>query len=288
MKRQASKAIDAMPAAPPMSGVLERTLGILEHLAAHAQGRPLASIADDLGLPRSAAHRLLTDLCRCGYVRQLRDHGDYVLTAKLVSMGLHFLSNSGVIDIVQPLLDRIAEASGEFVRLGVIDNEQLTWVAKSQGARKGLRYDPEMGMEARLSCTASGHAWLLTLPEDKAIELVARQGIGSREQFGPNAPRTVRELLTALSAARKRGFSVTHETFTAGMTAMAAPVRRPGQPAIGVISIAGPAVRFTEVRMLALGPTLLAAVDELAAVSGASLLFGKNTSADRGHPVTAL
>jgi IclR family transcriptional regulator, acetate operon repressor len=287
MKRKETNAV-VEAQAPAMSGVLERTLGILEHLSAHSQGRPLAAIADELGLPRSAAHRLLSDLCRCGYVRQLRAQGDYVLTTKLVALGLHFLSDSGVIDIAQPLLDRLAETSGEFVRLGVIDNQQLTWVAKAQGARRGLRYDPEMGMEARLSCTASGHAWLLTLPEDKAIELVARQGIGSRDEFGPNAPRSVRELLTMLSAARKRGFSLTQETFVAGMTAMAAPVRRPGQPAVGVISIAGPAARFTEARMLALAPTLLAAADELAAVSGASLLFGRAASADRGHPVTAL
>jgi len=287
-KPNAAPARAPEPEAPTMSGVLERTLGILEHLSVHSQGRPLASIADDLGLPRSAAHRLLTDLCRCGYVRQLREHGDYVLTTKLVALGLHFLSDSRVVDVAQPLLDRLAERSGEFVRLGVIDNEQLTWVAKAQGARRGLRYDPEMGMEARLSCTASGHAWLLTLPDDKVIELVARQGLGSRADFGPNAPRNLRELLAMLGAARQRGYSLTQETFVAGMTAMAAPVRRTGQVAVGVISIAGPASRFNEERMRALGPTLLAAADELAALSGASLLFGKNAAPDRGHPVTAL
>ena len=288
MKRKptVAAAATAAPDTPAFSGVLERTLGILEHLSVHSQGRALGAIAESLGLPRSAAHRLLTDLCRCGYVRQLRDHGDYVLTTKLASMGLQFLSNAGVVDIAQPVLDRLAEASGEFVRLGVIDNEQLTWVAKAQGARRGLRYDPEMGMDARLSCTASGHAWLLTLPQEKAIELVNRQGLGRREEFGPNAPRTLRELLAMLAAARQRGFSLTHETFTAGMTAMAAPVRRAGQPAVGVISVAGPSVRFTEQRMLAFGPTLLAAADELAAVGGASLLFGGH--AGPGHPVTAL
>jgi len=36
-----------------MSGVLERTLAILEKLAGSVDGLPLASIADELDIPRS-------------------------------------------------------------------------------------------------------------------------------------------------------------------------------------------------------------------------------------------
>src|SRR4051812_6167925 len=42
-----------------MSGVLGRSLGLLEYLAARPEGMALASIADELGMPRSACHRLL-------------------------------------------------------------------------------------------------------------------------------------------------------------------------------------------------------------------------------------
>ena len=73
-----------------MNGILDRTLGILELLAAHVEGLPLAAIADRINTPRSAVHRLLADLMRHGYVRQVREQGDYVLTTKLVSMGLSF------------------------------------------------------------------------------------------------------------------------------------------------------------------------------------------------------
>ena len=126
----------------------------------------MAAIADQLNIPRSGVHRLLADLVRCGYVRQTRDHGEYVLTTKLVAMGLSYLSNSGILDVAQPLLDRLAELSGELVRLSVIDGDRLTWVARAQGARQGLRYDPDMGSDARLSCSASGHAWMMTLSDE--------------------------------------------------------------------------------------------------------------------------
>jgi len=256
-----------------MNGILERTLSILEHLSRHADGLPLAAIADPLGIPRSAAHRLLTDLCRCGYVRQLREHGDYVLTTKLVSLGLGFLSSSGIVDIAQPLLDQLAAESGELVRLSVIDGDRLTWVARAQGARRGLRYDPDMGMDAQLSCTATGHAWLLTMTDEEAVQRVARQGFGSPADFGPRAPTTVAALLEFIHAARARGYSMIDEVFTPGMTAMAAPVLRDRHTAIGVISIAGPRVRLNEERMLELGSALLDAVAELGSASAASMHF---------------
>ena len=258
-----------------MNGVLERTLGILELLSQHGEGLELAMIADRLDIPRSAVHRLLGDLVRCGYVRQLREHGDYMLSTKLVSMGLSFLSHSGIVDFAQPLLDRLAEISGELVRLSVVDGSRLTWVARAQGARQGLRYDPDMGSDARLSCSSSGLAWLSALSDDEALTLVSQQGLGTREEFGPNAPQTLQEVLAQVHETRARGYSITRETYTAGLNAMSAPVRLGAQAPIGVITIAGPTVRFTDERMKALGPELLSFAAQMAAASGTSPFFQK-------------
>jgi IclR family transcriptional regulator, acetate operon repressor len=256
-----------------MNGVMERTLGVLELLSQHGEGMELAAIADQLNIPRSAVHRLLTDLVRLGYVRQARGHGDYLLTTKLVSMGLSYLSNSGIVDIAQPLLNRLAEVSGELVRLSVVDGERLTWVARAQGARQGLRYDPDMGSDARLSCSSSGWAWLSTLDDNTGMALVAKQGIGEPEQFGPAAPTSLQAVLDAVHATRARGFSMTTDTYSLGLSAISAPVGFAGQPAIGVLTIAGPTVRFTPERMQALGPELMATAAQLAAASGASPFF---------------
>jgi IclR family transcriptional regulator, acetate operon repressor len=132
-----------------------------------------------------------------------------------------------------------------------------------------------MGMDARLSCTASGYAWLLTLSDERALELVSRQGFGAPKEFGPNAPTTVQALLDRLHVARERGFAMIDEVFAPGMTALAAPVRRNGRQAMGVLSIAGPKTRLTVERMQQLAPALLAAAAELAVISSASPLVGK-------------
>jgi len=257
-----------------MTLALVRGLALLERLCGQPEGMPLSTLADELDMPRSACHRLLAELQRCGYVRQARGQGDYLLSAKLASLGLGYLSSAGIVDIAEPLLERLARESGELVRLAIVDGERLTWVAKAQGVRSGLRYDPDMGMDARLSCTASGHAWLLTLSDERALALVSRQGFGQPRDYGPQAPTTVQALLALLQAARARGVAMIDEVFAPGMTAMAAPVLR-GSEAVGVISIAGPRQRLTPARMQQLAPALLAATAELGPISRSSTLFGR-------------
>lgn len=260
------------------TGTVERTLRILESLAAQSDGLPLTALADEINVPRSACHRLLADLVRCGYVRQLRDMGDYALTMRLPALGLSFLGAQGTLDVAQPVIDRLADESGELVRLALVDEDRLTFVAKAQGARAGLRYDPDMGIDVRLSCSAGGHAWLMTLSEERATELVARQGFGSPREYGPKAPTTFKALMKVLEEDRKRGFSLMEEMYAPGMSAMAAPVLGRGGDAFGVITIAGPLQRLTRTRMQELGRPLAQAASELALAATSSPLLRRRTA----------
>lgn len=270
-----------------MTTAVERTLEILEYLAGYPAGVPLASIADALDLPRSACHRLLTDLVRCGYLRQRRDYGDYMLTTKLAALGLSHLSSSGIVDLAQPLLDQMAQESGDLVRLAIVDGDRLTFVAKAQGARNGLRYDPDMGIDVRLSCSAAGHAWMATLDDERVIALIAQQGFGAQNEYGPRAPTTYRELLEYLEQARTRGFSMISDVYSPGMASIAAPIRWQEGPTVGVVSIAGPLMRLTEERMLGLGPRLVKVASELAIISRTSPLFDKDSTPAQEPTATA-
>ena len=207
-----------------MSGALEKSLDILEYLTDYPDGVALVRIATDLNQLRSGCHRALQELIRNGYVRQMPQRGDYALTTKMASMGLSFLSQAGVLDIAQPVIDRLAQATGELVRLAIVDGDRLTLVAKAQGAKSGLLYDPDMGIDLRLSCSAAGQAWLMTLPEDMAIAYVTRQGMGQPKNFGPNAPTSFKALLKLLDEHRKRRFSIIQDAYAPGMSSIAAPI----------------------------------------------------------------
>ncbi|MEN5201833.1 IclR family transcriptional regulator [Pseudomonas wadenswilerensis] len=252
---------------------IERAFNLLERLTSAPRGLPLQTLAEELDIPKSATHRMLAELMRLGYVRQNAESGRYHLSTRLVAMGFRYLASSGA-DIVQPILEQLAQQTGELVRLGVIDGERQTWIAKAQGARSGLRYDPDMGRDAPLFYTASGHAWLSSLSDAQALLLVERQGIADPAEFGPNAPKSNAELLERLRIAREHGYAWVVESSAVGTSALAAVVRHPlDGHALGVLSVAGPSARMSEARMHELAPVLLAAVAELSAASPASELF---------------
>ncbi|MCA8201126.1 IclR family transcriptional regulator [Burkholderia sp. AU33545] len=258
-----------------MAGNLERALAVLELLAKNGGRMPLATIADTLNIPRSGTHRLLSMLIDEGFVRQDEEHGEYMLALKLVSLALIYLSTSGVFDISQPVLDRLAESSGELARLGVVEDDHITFVGKAQGAKSGLRYDPDMGSQPPLHCTASGQAWLATLPDERAIELVSKQGgLSAKTQNVPRAPKTIQQFLKDLKGARERGYGVAIETYEIGMTSIAAAVRNPvTNEVVGIVSLAGPTSRLPESRLKELAPLLLASAADMSAATLGSPWF---------------
>jgi IclR family transcriptional regulator, acetate operon repressor len=256
-----------------MSGVLERTLGILEVLAVHPEGRSLGAIAEKLNIPLSAAHRLLAELTQRGYVKQLKDQGEYVLSTKLVAMVLDYMGAAGIVDFAQPVLDRLAQETGEFIRLAVIEGDRLLWVARAQGARRGLRYDPAIDNAARLSCTATGHAWLMTMTDDDALMTVAKQGFGKPEEYGPKAPTNPTQLIQLLQAARIRGYGMTQDMFGPGLASVAVPICRKGESPVGILSIAGPTVRMSPEQCAGMLNSLNAAAHDIAVASASSPLF---------------
>ncbi|WP_196216739.1 IclR family transcriptional regulator [Paracoccus shanxieyensis] len=256
-----------------MASIRDRAVSILELLAGHPQGLALSAIADQLDMPRAAAHRVLGDLKDGGYVRQAGAGEYYRLTAKIVSLGFAYLAHNGVVEMAQPVLDRLAGDSGELARLAVLNGEELRWIAKAQGATSGLRYDPDNGAVVGLMAAANGHAWLACLDDDSAIRIVARQQI-PRESFGPGAPADLAALLETLAPVRRQGYASVRDSYELGTASVAAAIRDPrsGAP-VGTVSIAGPTSRMPDERLGELARLVINAAQELSALVGAAKLM---------------
>jgi DNA-binding IclR family transcriptional regulator len=247
----------------------ERCLGILELLGDGAREMPLGEIAGRLALPKSGTHRLLATLVDLGWAEQDRGTGFYRLTMRLAVLGQRFYVASGVPDICQPLLDRLAHESREFVRLAVADGNGLVWIAHAQGAHGGLVYQPaETTSRVPLYATASGKAWLATLRSEDAIAQVLKDGgFDHADRYGPNAIRSVETLLRDLRATARRGHGLAVNEAEPGVTAVAAAVRSgPGGGAVGTVSIAGPSARLVESRVRDLAPLVMQCATELSNV----------------------
>lgn len=247
----------------------KRALDALELLAAHPEGLALTEIGARLALAKSATHRLLVLLTEKGFARQDPASARYALTLKLTMLGLRHYAGLGVADAAQPILDRLAAESGELARLTVVENEGLVWVGKAQGARHGLRYDPDTGSAVVLHATAVGKAWLATLPEKEALRIVAATRFATPAHFGPNAIRGIEAFRAALRETRARGYGVAIEEGEPGTAAVAVIFRASDAsdaPVAGTLSLAGPLGRFLPGRRAAFARALGTAARELSAI----------------------
>jgi IclR family transcriptional regulator, acetate operon repressor len=246
----------------------ERCLSILELLVDERDGLPMSTIALQLELPVSATHRLLAVLVKKRYVRQNPLTDRYMATMLLAAHGLRLIEQSNLNEACQPLLDSLASECEELVRLAVLEDEHLTWVAKAQGARNSIRYDPISGRDVPLHSTAMGKAWLATLPEEYAIQLVKERGM-TGALVGPNVVRTPEELSEQLRITRDRGYGLVEQEAEDGISAVAMVIRDLSlkeQPVVGAISIGGPSFRMDFDRLVAFSRLLVSTSQRLSEI----------------------
>lgn len=252
-------------------GLVDKTFTVIRLLSEAPDGLTLAEVADLSDMPKSAVHRLLGELIRLQLVRQDSAGGSYFLSMGLLSIAFQHLARIGVVDASMPILEKLAKSTGELVRLGIVDFDRQVWVAKAQGAKSGLIYDPQMGDVAHLSCMASGHAWLAYIDQNAAIKLVGAQGLYLPGKFGPNAPRTLQQLLDRLEKVRSFGYAIVIDSSAPGMSAIAAPVFHPiNRSVVGTVSVGGPTSRLDEEKLHKIAPEVLDASARLSDFFAAS------------------
>lgn len=246
-----------------MTSAADRIFAVIQALAAAPEGRSLQAVAKAAGLAKPTAHKLLQDLEARSLARNVGD-GSYALTLELAVIAADHLSRVGFLDICRPELDRLAGLSGELVRLAWRDGDRLVFVTEAQGAREGLRYDPNLGRPAILHTMAVGKCMLAWMTPEAAEAAVARQGLLGR-QLGPNSITTMEALLTDLARVRKRGFATAIDETELGPSAVAAPIFAGEGSAEVVASLAviGPSARFGMAEITRLAPEVMRSAADL-------------------------
>ena len=242
-----------------------RTVHLIEELAGAPGAVELSVLAERVGLPLSAAHRILTTLVASGIVVQHPVTSSYQLSLRLAVLAFRSLEARRVPDVVQPVLDRLAARTREYCRLAIAEGDHLVWVARAQGAPAGLRYDPDMGDEIVLYATANGKAWLATFCDDDVRRILAAHGMSAPRPLGPRCITRVEALLEDLAEVRRRGFATAVEEAEEGTAAVAVAFRAGSAieaPVAGTISVAGPLIRMSEARHAELAAALRDAAAE--------------------------
>jgi IclR family transcriptional regulator, acetate operon repressor len=244
-----------------------RALEVFELLAQTRGGLSVTEVADQLGQSKTTAFRILATLQRVGYVEKDERTSQYSLSFKLITLSYTLMAARGVEEFVMPTLRELATNTGELIRLAVAEGDSLRWIAQANGSANRVRLQADLGDAITLHASASGKAWLSTLPVEEAMRIVLSRGLESRT---PSTITDVQQFLDELKTVRSRGYALALEEGDVGVRAAAVPIRVGGEasPAAGTVSISGTIMTVDEERLTGLVPSLQAGAQVLAAIWG--------------------
>lgn len=252
----------------PAGSLVDRVFDVVELLADFPEGLALSDISRSLRMSKSEAHRLLGIFVARGFATQDEASRRYRLTVRFAVIGYRYFGKAGLVDLCQPVLDRLAARTGELARLAVLEAGALTFVANAQGAQTGVRYDEELGRAiAAPQATANGRVWLASLEEDRAIAIVKAQGFILPPGYVRSVVTDEASLRLELRRTREQGYGVSLEEWIQGIATVAVAIRRrTSEEVVGVVSVSAPAFRLTEAGCHAVAPVVADAARELAEI----------------------
>lgn len=250
---------------------VSRALQAIELLAASPRGVMVSALAQTLGIELSIASRILSTLAAEGYAR--RDvFGQYVLTYRLVATASRFVDELGFIHLSIPLLQEVADGTGELVQLALREGDDFWYVAKAEGKHQNIRMLSAIGRQVPFHASAIGKAWLGTLAEDEALKLAVARGL---KPFTPQTMTSLAELQKELRKVRALGYGVVVEEYIEGGSGVGAVIQVERAGVVGAVSLGAPTFRVTRDDLARLGAEVVQLAQRLASIwplSGGSLM----------------
>jgi DNA-binding IclR family transcriptional regulator len=244
---------------------VERAFRIVDLMADAPDGLTLSVIARELDVNKAIADKLLTTLLKIGLIWRDDRLQTFHLTYRISNLGLKQLQRGHLLDLCSSELRQLADETGELARLSVVERgESITWVYAAVGQKRALQIAPNYTLEVGLHTHATGKAWLLTMPFDKAWALIEKRGV---QKFTAHTLTEKADIEAELAEATRRGFAVSCDESELGVVAVAAPIRAvtiEGQTeCVGCVSLGIPSLRMTREGLVALGPRVVETADRL-------------------------
>jgi IclR family transcriptional regulator, acetate operon repressor len=253
--------------AATITGV-ERALFVIEQLADTPEGLSFTEILNLLEVNKSIAFKLLNTLIATRYVFKDEKTGNYCLTYRISNVGMKQLARSGLLNQSQVILRELADRTGEFVRLAVVEQDTITWVMSILTKKRILQIDPNYSTEIGLHTHAAGKAWLATIEPDRARRLILARGI---QRMTPHSLVDIKKIMADLRATAERGYAISYEEHGLGVGAVGAPimVQQFGSSAarcVGVVTLAAPVAHMDRAALEKCAPEVIATAEKLAFV----------------------
>nr|WP_211266545.1 IclR family transcriptional regulator [Streptomyces ochraceiscleroticus] len=236
---------------------VDRAVTVLEILARHGEAG-VTEVADELGVHKSTAFRLLGVLENRGLVAQEQERGKYYLGAGVLRLAGAAAVRLDISQEGAPMCRLLADELGETANIAVLDNGAAVNIMQARGPAS-VTAQNWLGRRTPLHATSSGKALLAFQPGPVQDAALARK----LPRLTDRTITSVAELREQLAGVVRNGFAVAIEELELGLHAVAAPVRAHDGQVIGAISVSAPAYRLEAERIPEVAKRTVEAAQEL-------------------------
>ena len=179
---------------------IDRALDIIEAVAEAGRPMGLTEIANQVGLHKSTAYRIIETLFQRGYLTKT-DEGSYKIGLKLIDAVSCYINSLELQTEARPYVAKLAARFGLTAHLGVLDGEYVVYIEKMD-VFSTVRMYSQIGLRMHAYCSSLGKVLLAGLSK---AELEARLKDCSFIRFTPHTIGSLQELEEELRKVRSQG-----------------------------------------------------------------------------------
>jgi len=205
----------------------------------------LSEVAARTGMNRARARRFLLTLHALGYVR--KEQRVFELAPKVLKLGYSFLSANNYRSVIQQVLEDITAACGESSSLGVLDGEEVTYVARSSSRHRLMAITLSVGTRLPAAFTSMGRVLLAQLP-DRELDAWLERAVLAR--YTEKSITDKAELRRCIMEVRQQGYAIADQELDSGLRSIAVPAFDANGKLLGAINISTNAARISHATLM--------------------------------------
>ncbi|KAJ3472484.1 hypothetical protein NLI96_g13334 [Meripilus lineatus] len=193
----------------------ERAFHIIE-MTAQLGRISTADIVAALGIPKTTAHRLVSNLEEFGFLEHGIERGRYQVGPRLLELATNILAASTSHGPIHALLMELSRRTAETVSLGVMRGSEVVYIDSAIG-NSPLTLNFQKGHRAPVHCTSSGRVFLANM-EKKQLDAYLLSG-----PWEPITPYTIvdpERLRQEMEQVRKQGYATNDSEFAIGLESL--------------------------------------------------------------------
>ncbi|HXA56831.1 MAG TPA: IclR family transcriptional regulator C-terminal domain-containing protein [Candidatus Acidoferrum sp.] len=223
---------------------LARGLQVIEAFQRMTDSLSVGEIAARTGLSRASVRRLLITLEMLGYASH--DASLYRLSPRILQLGFSYLSSNSLESLGFPLLQHVTEVLHESSSLGVLDGDEMVYVARS-ATHRVMSIGLAIGSRLPAYCTSMGRVMLAALPLEDLAAFLRRVRV---DRLTAKTIVDKTQLSRTIERARLDGYSLVDGELEPGLRSIAVPVTSRSGRIVAAMNSGVAAARVTRQRMI--------------------------------------